>query len=414
MAQRHLYAGLDIGSSMVRVVVAEALPEEEQWRVLGVGTASSVGIRRGSIIDAENAARAVSSAVEQVETMVGSSIGKVYVNVNGADLFSQDSKGVVAIGKSDGEVVEDDIDRVLKAAEQQTVLPMNRSILHILPRAYRLDDQKDIKDPLGMHGVRLEVDALVIGVSSQHLRNISRVLELAGLSSEGFVADPLAAEAAVLSPKQKELGVAVVNVGNSVTTLSVFEEGDILHIKVFPIGAGHITNDIAIGLRTSIEVAEQIKLRYGQANPDSVDKDEEIDLSEFDSQEEDAVSAHHVAEIIEARLEEIFKFVAEELKLIGRAGLLPSGVVLVGGGVKLPGTVELAKNTLRLPVHLGYPLSLSGILDQVDDPAFASVIGLMVQSEQSLSTSVTEGWMGAVGVSGVWEKVRVWAKKFLP
>lgn len=414
MAQRHLFSGLDIGSNLIRIVVAEALPGEEQWRILGVGTAQSVGVRRGAIIDVESVAKAVGLAVEQAETMAGVPINQVFVNVNGSDVFSQDSKGVVAIGKSDGEVVEDDIDRVLKAAEQQTVLPMNRSVLHILPRGYRLDDQKNIKDPLGMHGVRLEVDALVLCVSAQHLKNISRVLELVGLTAVGFVADPLATSAAVLSAKQKELGVAVVNVGNSVTTLAVFEEGDILHTKVFPIGAGHITNDIAIGLRTSIDIAESIKKQYGQSNPQSVNRNDEIDLSEFDSQEEDSVSTYHVAEIIEARMEEIFKFVYEELRSIGRASLLPSGVVLVGGGVKLPGTVELAKRSLRLPVHIGYPQSFSGILDQVDDPSFASVTGVIVQSEAVSALGRSNGWGSGFGLGELWEKMRRWMVKFLP
>jgi cell division protein FtsA len=416
MAHRSLFSGLDIGSSVIRVVVAEALPEETQLRVLGVGTAPSVGVRRGAIIDVEEVIKAVNTALEQAETMAGVTVEHVFVNINGVDVFAQESKGVVAIGKADGEVLEDDIDRVLRAAEQQAVLPMNRSVLHVLPRSYRLDDQKNLRDPLGMHGVRLEADALIVGTSGQYLKNISRVLEQSRLMAEGYVVDPLAAATAVLTAKQKELGVAVVNIGNSVTTLAVFEEGDIFHVKVFPVGAGHITNDIAIGLRTSIEIAEEIKLQYGQARADLVDKKEEIDLAEFDSQEEDMVSAHHVAEIIEARLDEIFGFVAAELRAIGRAGLLPSGVMLVGGGVKLPGTVELAKQALRLPVHLGYPQPLGGILDQVDDPSFVSVVGLILQAEKERPLGRNSGgWMGtSKSMSAWWQPFRKWASRFLP
>ncbi len=417
MAHRLIFSGLDIGSSTVRVVVAESLPEESRLRVIGVGNAPSAGVRRGAIIDVEEAIKSVNAAVEQAETMSGVAVERVYVDVNGTEVFATAAKGVVAIGKSDGEVLEDDIDRVLRAAEQQSVMPMNQSIVHVLPRSYRLDDQKNLRDPLGMHGVRLEADTLIVGTSTQHLKNITRVLEQSRLGVDGFVADPFAAAMSVLTPKQKELGVAVVNVGNSVTSLAVFEEGDILHVKVFPVGGGHITNDIAIGLRTSVEIAEQIKLQFGEARPESVDRKKEIELSQFDSQEEDSVSAYHVAEIIEARLEEIFRFVAEELRSIGRAGLLPSGVVLVGGGVKLPGTVELAKDVLRLPVHIGYPQPLGGILDQVDDPTFVSVVGLVLHAERERSYGREGG--GAMGGFGQtagewWKGFRAWIGRFLP
>ncbi|MEI8103816.1 MAG: cell division protein FtsA [Candidatus Moraniibacteriota bacterium] len=417
MAKRFLFSGIDIGSSAIRVVIAEVLPDETQLRILGAGMVPASGMRRGMVVDADEVIKVLNVAIEQAETMAGVPLEEATINVNGGDIFAQEAKGVIAIGKADGEVLEDDIDRVVRAAEQQAVVSPNRTVLHILPRSYRLDDQKNLRDPLGMHGVRLEADTLIIGTSNQHLKNLSRILEQSRIGISGFVADPIAVATAVLTSQQKELGVAVVNVGSAVTTLAVFEEGDILHIKVFPIGGAHITNDVAIGLRTTIEIAEQVKIHYGNARPELVDQREEIELSQFDSQEEDTVSTYHVAEIIEARLEEIFHFVAEELRVIGRSGLLPSGVILVGGGMKIPGTIELAKEVLALPVHRGYPQALGGILDQVDDPAFASVIGLLLQAEKESESGRSErGQMfGNVGKTGeIWKRFRQWMGRFLP
>jgi cell division protein FtsA len=409
--------GLDIGSSSIRTVIAQEVAGEDLLRVVGVGSVPALGIRRGAVVDIEEAVQAVNASVEQAETMAGVAVRDVTVSVGGADIFSQDSKGVVAVGKADGEVLEDDVQRVLQAA-QSISLPLNKEILHVLPKSYRLDDQKNIKDPLGMHGVRLEADALIIGGSSPHLKNIARCVEQAGMTLGGTVVEPLASALAVLNKKQKELGVAVVNIGSATTSLAVFEEGDLLHAAILPVGAAHITNDIAIGLRTSIDVAEQVKLHFGTALPEEVDKREDIDLSHIDSQEEGLVSRHHVAEIIEARLEEIFHFANAELKAIGRSGLLPAGVVLTGGGSKLLGAVELAKEAMRLPTQVGYPQALGGILDKVDDPEFATAIGLLLWAREhafqghlqgdSVFRGLPESLKGAAG------KMRHWFDKFLP
>ncbi len=416
MAQRFLFSGIDIGSSTIRVVIAEALPEETQLRILGAGSMPSSGVRRGIVVDSDEVIKSLNGAIEQAETMAGVTLEEAMVNINSLDVFAQEAKGVVAIGKVDGEVLEDDINRVVHAAEQTAIVSPNRSVLHILPRSFRLDDQKNIRDPLGMHGVRLEADTLIVGTSAQQIKTLSRILEQSRIGVAGFVADPIAVAAAVLTSQQKELGVAVVNIGSALTTLAVFEEGDILHTKVIPVGGGHITNDIAIGLRTSIEIAEQVKLQFGNARPEMVDEQEEIELSQFDAQEEDSVSTYHVAEIIEARLEEIFHFVADELRQIGRAGLLPSGVILVGGGMKLPGTVELAKEVLALPVHRGYPQPLGGILDQVDDPAFVTVVGLVLQAEkEAINGHHDRPGFSSLGKAGEWwQQTRQWVGRFLP
>lgn len=421
MSQRGQYiVGLDIGSSSIKTVIAQEVPEEALLRVVGVGISPSAGIRRGAVADMEEAVRSMNASIEQAETMAGVSVEQVTVNVGGTEIFSQDAKGVVAVGKADGEVLEDDIRRVLHAA-QTIAVPLNKEIIHVLPRGYRLDDQKDIKDPSGMHGVRLEVDAMIIGGSSPHLKNVGRCIEHMGIALGGFAVDPIASALAVLNKKQKELGVAVVNIGSATTSLAVFEEGDLLYANILPVGASHITNDIAIGLRTSVEVAEYVKLSFGTAIVHDVNVKEDIDLSKIDSQEEGLVSRHHVAEIIEARTEEILHLVNNELKAIGRAGLLPAGIVLTGGGSKLVGIVELTKEILRLPAQVGYPQPLGGILDRVDDPEFSTAIGLLVWAHENSTAPATGFQRGGALLGGLPEnmqdavkKAKALFEKFLP
>lgn len=413
-----IIVGIDIGTSNVRTVIAQQIRGDELPRIIGVSSVPSFGIRKGVITDVEDIAKAINESVERAEQMAGFQVKRAILNIGGSDIGFQKSKGVIAIGRADGEVCEDDINRVV--SEAQTIpLPMNREIVHVIARKYRLDDQDDIKDPIGMKGVRLEVDALVIESGSSHIKNISKSTYQTGIEIDDLVLEPLACAKAVLSKKQKELGVVLLNIGGGTTSLVVYEEGDLIHTAILPVGAGHITNDIAIGLRTSVEVAEKIKLEYGSALSREVNKKEGIDLSQIDSQEEGIVSRHHVAEIIEARFEEILSLVQKELKTIGKAGLLPSGVVLVGGGAKLTHATELTKEILGLPVQIGFPQGFGGVLDKVDDPSFATVSGLVLWGQQQptatenlLSSRALEMFSKNTG-NGV-EKVRDWMKKFLP
>ena len=419
MSKGHLYVGLDIGSAEIRAVIAEEISTEEPLRVIGVGVAPSLGMRRGIVADTNNVAKACNSALEQAERMAGRPAESLVASVSGTEIFCQNALGVIAVGRADGEVSEDDVARVLEEVQARLAMPLNREIIHVIPKDYRLDDQKNIKDPIGMRGVRLEMNALVISGSTSHLKNLSRSLETAGTSAESFVVEPLASAEAVLSPKQKELGTALINIGGSTTSLSVFEDGDLIHMAILPVGSSHITNDIAIGLRTSIDVAEAVKLQFGNAVPDDIGKKEEIDLSVFDAQEDVLVSRRHVAEIIEARFEEILSFINSELKNVGREGLLPGGAVLTGGGALLPGAAELAKKTLRLPVQIGYPKSLGGILDQVDTPQFSTVIGLLLlaQSNHSHKNPFSSGGLMRIfpeGIRDILKQTERWLKQFLP
>jgi len=422
MSRGRYFVGLDIGSAEIRAVIVQEISSDEPLRVLGVGETYSFGMRRGVVADTESVAKACNVALEQAERMAGHSAENLVVSVGGTEILCQDVSGVIAVGRPDGEVTDDDIARVLDEAQSRATLSLNREIIDIIPKDYRLDDQKNIKNPLGMRGVRLEMNALLVSGSSAHLKNITRSLNQIDVQAESFVVEPLAASEAVLTPKQKELGTVLINIGGNTTSLAVFEDGDLLHLAVLPMGSSHITNDIAIGLRTSIEVAEAVKIKFGSASSLGISKKDDIDLNIFDSQETESVSRHHVSEIIEARLEEIFSFVNTELKKIEREGLLPGGAVLCGGGVLIPGTVDLAKDILRLPVQIGYPKALGGILDQVDTPQFATVIGLVLLAQSNQVTRKNGAYLskGKIGnfvpedVYAILKKVYEWLKRFLP
>jgi len=420
MSKKDIIVGIDAGSYQIKTVVAEIIPDQEKPRIIGVGTSLSSGVRKGVIVDLEEAARAINDSVEKAERTAGLVIDRAVISVGGNHISSQYSKGVIAVGRADGEVTVDDINRVIGAA-QAISIPPNKEIIHIIPRDYSLDDQKGIKDPLGMNGVRLEVDALIIEGSTPHIKNLGKCMNQAGIEIESFALSSIAAAGATLSKRQKELGVVLVDIGGGTTSIIVFEENDLLHAAVVPIGGNHITNDIAIGLRTSIDVAEKVKVEFGNAMPREINKNEDIDLSQIDEQEEGIVSRQHVAEIIEARLEEIFTYVNKELKAIGKDRLLPAGVVITGGTAKIPGVVDLAKDVLGLPSQAGFPIPLGGLVDRVDDPSFVTAIGLISWGKEHGGKASGEGLMGnkLVGnISGnVGETVasiRKWMGKFLP
>lgn len=418
MSKKDILTGIDVGSHSIRTVIAQYISPEEQARIIGVGVVPSGGVRKGIIVDLEETIKAINDSVEQAERMAGLTVDKAIVSIGGNHISCQYSKGVIAVGRADGEVTEDDISRVINAA-QAISIPPNKEILHIIPKDYSLDDQKNIKDPLGMNGVRLEVDALIIEGLTPHIRNLYKAVEQAGIEAESFVLAPLAAARATLTKRQKELGVVLVDIGGGATSIAVFEENDLLHTAVIPIGGNHITNDIAIGLRTSIDVAEKVKLEFGNAMPREIGKKEDINLAELDPNEEGIISRYHVAEIIEARLEEIFNLVNKELKSIGKDKLLPAGAVITGGTAKLPGTVDLAKNVLGLPAQTGFPTPLGGLIDKVDEPSFVTSLGLIfwgLENFQKKGFSIKSKMAGhfSENVGETMTNIKKWIGKFLP
>ncbi len=418
MPKETYIAGLDVGTANIRVVQAKFTPETEEVSVVGISEVSSVGIRRGSIVDIEEAVSSISTALEKCERMTGVPIASANVAIGGNHISSVASHGVIAVSRADGEISESDIVRAVDAS-QAISIPPNREVLHVFPKTFTLDGQTGIKDPLGMTGIRLEVDSIIAQAGLPFVRNLSRAVMQAGLELEDLVLTSCAAAESVLSKRQKDLGVALVDLGAGTTGLAVYEEGDLLYTAVLPIGSMHVTNDIAIGLRTSIETAEKIKVSFGHASPKEIGKTEEIDLSKLDSEETQKTSRQHVAEIIEARLEEIFEHVNEELKKIDRAGKLPSGVVLTGGGSKLPGILEFAKKELKLPVSLGRPQNIITVIDRVDDPAFATAVGLVLWGGKfgqrgGFSAGQITSFFKNIFSHKVFSKVKNWLKSFLP
>ncbi len=415
MAREQIFVGLDIGSSNVRVVVGKQESELGTPAIIGVGEATSAGIRRGVIVDIDEAVSSIAEALEKAERMTGLTIDHAVVSVGGAQITSQESHGVVAVSRADGEITESDVVRVVDAS-QAISIPANREILHVIPKNFTVDGQTGIKDPVGMSGIRLEVDSQIIQASVPFIKNLTKCIMQAGIEIDDLVLAPLAAAQAVLTKKQKELGVVLIDLGGGTTGMVIFEEGDLVTSTILPIGSMHITNDLAIGLRTSVDTAEKIKLQYGHAEMREVKKDFEIDLSKIDRQEEGKVSSKHIAEIIEARMEEILDLVNKELKRINRDGQLPAGAILTGGGAKLPGVVEFAKKHLRLPVIAGLPGSVTTVIDRVNDPQFATAVGLVLWANEFLlgSTRTVNKFAKTVLENDTVDKLRKWFKSFLP
>lgn len=377
MPKEKIIVGLDIGTCNVRVAVAKAR-EGFKPQILGVGKAVSGGMRKGVIVDLDEAQKNIREAINLAERISGITVEEAFVGIGGSHISCRLSRGVIAVSRADGEISEEDKARAISASSAISLAP-NREILHVLPRRFVVDGQDAIKDPVGMNGVRLEVDSLIVEGATPFVKNLVKCVHEVDVDEAELLLTCLADSRAVLTKRQKELGVLLLDFGGGTTGLTVYEEGDILHCQILPVGSMHVSNDIAIGLRTSIDAAEKIKLEYGSALPGVIGKKEMIDLEKF-GEPAGQVSRSQVAEIIEARVNEILDLVNKELKKIDRAGLLPAGVVLVGGGAKLPGLVELTKEKLKLPVQIGYPQGMEGIIDQVDDPEFATACGLILSA----------------------------------
>ena len=416
MSKEYYIVGLDVGTANIRAVQAKYDEERQAFSVIGVSEVPAAGIRRGVIVDIEEAVSSISVALEKIERMTGVPVQSASVSIGGSHVSSVSSHGVIAVSRADGEIMENDIVRAVDAS-QVISIPNNREVLHVFPKSFTLDGQTGIKDPLGMSGIRLEVDTIIVQAGLPFVKNLTKAIMQAGVEIEDMVLAPCAAAESVLTKRQKELGVAVVDLGAGTTSLAVYEEGDLLHTSVIPIGQMHVTNDIAIGLRCSIDTAEKVKLAYGHTDSKAVSKDEEIDLSKIDSTEEESVMRSYVAEIIEAREEEIFDHITAELKKIGRDGKLPAGVVLTGGGSKMPGIVEFGKKHLRLPASLGIPQNVTTVIDRCQDPGFAVAVGLILWGGKFSSIKGDSNLSGMVGSwlknSNV-SKMRKWLKSFLP
>jgi cell division protein FtsA len=440
MTRPKILAGIDVGSSKITTLIGSAggEMEEEKVKIIGVASITSKGMRKGQIVDIEEATQGVIESVEAAERMAGYTINRVLVSVGGPQIASQNSTGVVAVAEPEGEITPEDVRRVIEAARAIS-LPSSREIIHVLPRTFTVDGQPGVKDPVGMSGVRLEVETHIISGSTTAIRNLSKCVSEVGANVEGLVAGGLAAAESVLTETERELGVVLVDVGGGVTNLMIYIEGAPFYSTVLPIGAKNVTNDLAIGLRISLEAAEKLKMSLSEkekkvALPEEkkelVTEEEEkeapkdeVDLKKLGIGEESrSVSRKTLTEgIIKPRLSELFTMVGLEIKKSEAGGLTPAGVVICGGGAQTIGVIEAAKRSLAMPVRIGLPSGISGLIDEIQEPDYAVATGLLLYGLKNESQAVPNFSFGSIGrklpkipVKGVVSKAWDLLKSFLP
>lgn len=365
--------GIDIGTTKVCTLVAR-VEGERNLRILGVGIEPSQGIRKGAVVDLAAASTAIARSVEKAQRTSGLEITSALVSLAGSHVASVNSRGVVGI--SGGIIDQEDIARALESA-QAIAIPHNRQIIHVIQRGFVVDGQDGIRNPIGMHGYRLEVEAHIITAAESTVENIRQCVEAAGVQVSHFVLNPLASGEVVLTETERQMGVVVCDIGGGTTDLAIYIDGDVWHTMVLTLGGNHITSDIAHGLRLPLPQAEEVKKQYGHAVESEVDADEILTLRTFGQEHPVQVSRRELAHIIEARVEEIFLFVLEEIKRSGYDGLLPAGMVLTGGTALLPGIRNLASSVLGLPVRVAKPENLVGLTDQLQSPAYSTSVGLL-------------------------------------
>ena len=366
---------IDVGTTKICTLVGE-VDEARGLRIVGVGVTPAHGIRKGVVVNVQEATKAIAASVEKAEQISGYRIENAYVGLAGAHVSAINSRGVVTINRGERGIQPADIERALDAA-RLVAIPHNREILHVIPRGYTVDGDDGVRDPLGMQAYRLEVESHIITGATPSIQNLVKCVQTAGIGIDALVLEPLASGEAVLTDVEREMGVVLADIGGGTTDIAIFIEGSIWHTVVLPTGGEHITNDIAIGLRTPFTTAEELKIKHGHARPQSVNPNETVDIAVFGEGERQRSSRQFLSQIIAARVEEIFDLVMQEIKRSGYDGLLPAGVVLCGGTADLAGIRDVAREMLNLPVRIGAPQDLHGLVDILGSPAYATSIGLL-------------------------------------
>ncbi|HEX9917427.1 MAG TPA: cell division protein FtsA [candidate division Zixibacteria bacterium] len=380
MGNNNLVVGLDIGTTKIAAIIAE-LGEQGEPKIIGVGVSPSEGLRRGVVIDLEKTVQSIVKAVEDAELMAGIEVNAVYAGIAGDHIRSINSRGVIATSRSDNEIGPADVERVINAAKA-VAIPMDREIIHVLPQEFTVDDQSGIKDPVGMSGVRLEAEVHIVTGAVTSAQNIYKAIKRAGLEVLDLVLEPLASSYALLNPDELELGVVLIDLGGGTTDMAVFYDGSIRHTAVIGLGGKNVTNDIAIGLRTPVDKAEELKVTYGCALSSLVDPEEIIKVPGVGGREPREVSRNVLSSVIEPRMEEIFSLAQREKKRTTLADMLAAGVVLTGGGSLMEGAIELAEQIFDMPVKQGTPRQISGLVDIASSPIHATGVGLVIYGFQ--------------------------------
>ena len=406
MAKNLFLTGIDIGSGDIKILVAQKKAKDKNLEVLAGVKESSYGVRKGVVINPEEASRIIKLCLEGTIKSIGRKINSAYVNIGGSHIFSTFSHGLVSVSRADKKISNEDISRVIQAA-QTISLSSNKEIIEVSPKDFIVDGDRGIREPLETEGVRLEVEALILGGFSPYLKNLTKTVLSSGIHIDDLIISPLASSRAVLTPREKELGVALIDIGAGTTSLAVFEENNLIHAAILPIGASNITNDIAIGFRTDIDTAERIKIEFGSCILRGKEKKSRSSppVKNKIKLENLTFSKKALIKIVEARMSEIFGEANKELKKIFRKELLPAGVVLTGGGAKIPRIVELSKKELKLPTRIGCP---RGFSPSQQDPSLSTVCGLVLLG----ADSETEG--GFSFGKGISSRLKKFFKIFIP
>jgi len=432
VSKEKIVVGIDIGSAKICTIIA-SVSKEGQITVIGVSTVPSAGIKKGVVVDIDDSVDSISMSLEGAERMSGYAVSSAFISVGGNHIASLNSHGVVAISNPTGEITEEDVARVTEAARAISI-PSSREIIHVLPKSFIVDSQEGVHDPVGMSGVRLEVETHIISGASTSMRNLVKCVQQAGVDVEDLVFSALASSYATLSDTEKELGVILVDMGAGTTDVAIFIEGAIAYSSVLPIGGRNITNDLAIGLRTSLEDAEKIKLhlssketgrpKFKETNPTESksdvkeekreSKEDEIDVSDLNLGELKTISKKFlIYEIIKPRLKEIMTLVALEIKKSGFTNSLPAGIVLTGGASETVGIKEISKEALNLPVRIAKPEGVSGLIDEIQSPAYSTSVGLIIFGSEVNKSKVLPA-VGITQMKGLVGKVISWIKSLIP
>ncbi len=376
MTRERIVVGIDAGSTKVTTLIAE-VGRHNNVHVIGVGVVPSRGLRKGVVVSIDETVESIDASVEKAERLSGYKVEGAYVGIAGAHVTSLNNRGVVAVSHPDRTITEDDVARAIDAARVINV-PSNREILHTIPRCFIVDGQEGVRNPVSMQGYRLDVETHIVTGAATAIQNLTKCFERVGVDVQQLVVEPLAASEAVLTDEEKEMGVALVDIGGGTTTIAIFVEGSVWHTGTISVGGNHITNDIAVRLRTPFAEADELKKKYAQATSSDVDADDVVEVTTFGDSQVESVPRRQICEVAEARLQETFLLVQSEIRRSGYEGLLPAGVVLVGGTAQLSGIADLASDLLQLPVRHGVPRGIHGLVDTVSGPAYAASVGLVL------------------------------------
>lgn len=408
-----IIVGIDVGTTKICTLVGR-VEEQDVINILGVGIEPSVGIKKGVILDLEATTQAIRRSVEQAEQTSGLTVSSAFVSLAGASVQSINSRGMTNVRS--GVVSEFDMGRALDQA-QAVAIPPDREVIHVIQRSYTLDGQDGIRKPLGMHASRLEVETHIITTSSAMVENLRQCVEDAGVNIVQFVLNPLASAEVILNEADREMGVAICDIGGGTTDVAIYVDGDVWHTMVIPVGGYHVTNDIAHVLRLPFDQAEELKIKHGHALADGVGTEEYIDIKPFGSDVEESISRQEMAMVIEARMTELFEIILQEIKRSGYDGLLPAGLVLTGGASQLPGTLQLARKILDMPVRQARPVNLTGMVDKLSNPSFSTSVGLLnwaVTMNPQMTDGQSSRLRGRHGRQNFLDFIRDWMKRLAP